>query len=163
MFKKQDTPQAKAYRKDLAFVTERNIKEYAQSKGWNISDSSVRATKDSIVFNPGSKTYLKYVDQGTRPFLMTSLEGKTVPINGGFRVVSGVGLPGVTSYTRNGVEVRQYKLQKWRHPGIKPHHFVEKSYRLAKQELKIDEHKARASIALVSTMATLKDIFRRTK
>lgn len=77
------------------------------------------------------KKYMYYQNFGTKPFFMTSLEGKVVPmmINGEliFRRVKGVGEHQITTRNALGqIEVgnRPYK---WRNPGIKGSHFMERA------------------------------------
>lgn len=76
-------------------------------------------------------SYLKYVDRGTKPFLMTALEGKTVFFDGSFHKVQGVGQPGWVTLP-GGVKV--FRDQKWRHPGIKPQNFIRGSIQQAVRE-----------------------------
>lgn len=71
--------------------------------------------------------YLHYQDKGIRPFLMTALEGKTVPIKGKFFRVRGVGLPGMGYQDRKYEKYKGpiYRDQRWRHPGIRPENFMQ--------------------------------------
>lgn len=102
-----------------------NLQKTAIKKGWDLSGTRVYARGSEIRVDFGEKKYLSYVNEGTHPFLMHSLEGKVIPMAGGFRTVKGVGLPGIVSFERNGVRVNKMRWQKWRHPGIKGQHFVE--------------------------------------
>lgn len=81
--------------------------------------------------------YLIYQNDGFGPFLMTSLEGKFVPMKSGGRRAKGVGQPGWVTLPGG---VRVFRQQKWRHPGIKPTHFLEEAIVYAikknKQDLK---------------------------
>ncbi|WP_267716798.1 hypothetical protein [Streptomyces sp. CoH17] len=77
--------------------------------------------------------FLMYQEYGTKPYLMTSLEGKTVKIGQRFVHVKGVGQPGYVTLP-GGVKV--YRQQKWRHPGLKPRHFMRDSITQA-----VEEHK----------------------
>lgn len=82
----------------------------------------------------GIRTALKYLhiqNKGFGPFLMTALEGKTVPIKtpSGTRFirVRGVGLPGM-GYQNRKYEAYKgpiWREQRWRHPGIRPERFME--------------------------------------
>ena len=105
------------------------------SKNWDMTSVSCYVEDKKIKVDFGNKHYLTYVDQGTRPFLMYALEGKVVPIGGSFRKVSGVGMPGMTTFERNGVTVKTFKAQKWKHPGINPQNFVERSFKIADKQL----------------------------
>lgn len=107
----------------------RRAREGLQRRGW--SDKSQSALQPAPA--PGkvgiraTRKYLIYQERGTRPFLMSSLEGKTVPIKGKFFRVRGVGLPGM------GYQNRKYDAHKgpiwrderWKHPGIKPERFMQ--------------------------------------
>ena len=79
----------------------------------------------------GIKTTAKfamYQNQGIRPFLMTWVEDKTIPLGckqgdgPHFRRGSGVGKPGYVDIPHKG---RVWRDQKWRHPGLKPKRFME--------------------------------------
>ncbi|AVO24980.1 hypothetical protein KHQ84_gp040 [Rhodococcus phage Finch] len=74
-----------------------------------------------------SLRYLMYQNRGIKPFLMTSLEGKTVPIKGKLFRVKGVGLPGWGYQDRkyNPIKGSIWREQRWRHPGIRPERFLE--------------------------------------
>lgn len=67
-----------------------------------------------------------YQEYGTRPFDMTSLEGKVVPLPQGPRRVRGVGQPGWVTLPGG---VRVFRERKWHHPGIKPTYLLRSSLR----------------------------------
>lgn len=80
----------------------------------------------------GIKTSAKYLmrqEQGIRPFLMTWVEGRTIPmgckqgdgphIRRGIKGV--VGTPGYVDIPHRG---RVWRDQRWRHPGLKPKNFM---------------------------------------
>lgn len=86
----------------------------------------------------GIRTTVKhafYQNQGTAPRLMKELEGKVIPIkgpDGSTRMVfvKDVGKPGWATLP-GGIKV--WREQKWRHPGIKPSHFMQNSLKDAIQ------------------------------
>lgn len=99
------------------------------------------AARPGVVAIKTDLYYLKFQERGIKPFLMTSLEGKVVPIRGQLFYVSGVGLPGMgyqdrknkTRYPHTGPI---WRAQRWRHPGIDPERFMENAIRQARFETK---------------------------
>lgn len=72
-----------------------------------------------------SLNYLMYQEKGFGPFTMWSLEGKIVPIEPGrFVTARGVGKPGFVTLPGG---VKQWRNQKWRHPGLEPKGFMKNS------------------------------------
>ncbi len=59
---------------------------------------------------------------------MYELEGKFIPMKTGGRTAKGVGTPGWVTLPGG---VRVFRQQKWRHPGIKPTHFLEEAIEFA--------------------------------
>lgn len=72
--------------------------------------------------------YLRFQNDGTRPRVMYELEGKFIPMKSGGRVARGVGQPGWVTLPGG---VRVFRQQKWRHPGIRPTHFMEEAIAFA--------------------------------
>lgn len=126
-------------------------RENMARRGWSHrSQQALRPLSgDGRVGIATSVQYLMYQNKGIRPFLMTALEGKTVPIKGQLFRVRGVGQPGMgyqdrknkTRYPHTG---RIWRQQRWRHPGIDPGHFLENSISRA-----MLEHKATISRSVV--------------
>lgn len=90
----------------------------------------------------GIKTSVKYLmrqNEGFPAFLMTWVEGRTVPIGCAkgdgphFRRGSGVGKPGYVDIPHVG---RVWRDQKWRHPGLKPKNFMQDAILKAIQDQK---------------------------
>lgn len=81
--------------------------------------------------------YLMHQVRGTKSFLMTWVEGRTIPLGGRrgmsahFRRGSHVGEPGYVNIPGVG---RVYREQRWRHPGIKPNRFMEDAITAAVKE-----------------------------
>jgi len=109
-------------------------------RGPSNSRALVRATwqKGQIgVHIPPQAAHLIYLDQGIKPFLMTHLEGKTIPIRQpdgsiAFRRVKGVGTPKILSRDENGAIVTG-KL-KWAYPGVEPMNFIQPAIQQAISE-----------------------------
>ena len=116
-------------------ILENEIKKYGLSKGWDMSSIHSRVVDGEIKVYPGQKRYLKFVDKGTKPFLMYALQGKVIPIGGSFRYVTDVGLPGYTYFNYNGIPFQRWRDQKWRHPGIRAQNFVRDARLVAEDEL----------------------------
>lgn len=107
----------------------RRAREGMQRRGWSLAGqlSIEPSAKPGKVGIQTTRKYLIYQEKGTRPFLMTSLEGKVVPIKGGFYRVRGVGLPGM-GYQDRKYDPRKgpiWREQRWRHPGIRPERFMQ--------------------------------------
>lgn len=110
-------------------IAVRRAREGMQRRGWSQEGqlSIVPMPKPGSAGIKTTRKYLLYQEYGTRPFLMTSLEGKTVPINGKFFRVSGVGLPGMGYQDRKYESLKGpvWREQRWRHPGIRPEGFMQ--------------------------------------
>lgn len=125
--------------RDIATRTAQLIRQTAP-RGEQNSRRLVRATWQKgaigIVF-PDNSSHLLFLDKGVKPYTMTELEGKVIPIRGKdgrlvFRTAKNVGSFQVTSRNKLG-QIRTGK-RRWRHPGIEPQNFVEKALRQAMQE-----------------------------
>jgi len=109
-------------------------------RGQNNSRRLIRATwqRGQIgVHIPPQAIHLLYLDQGIKPFVMKSLEGKTIPIRGpggtiSFRVAKNVGTPQVMARDERGRIV--YSKLSWRYPGVEPMNFIQPAIRQAIQE-----------------------------
>lgn len=111
-------------------------------KGYGWSNKAISA----IVPLPGdgkvglrtTEKYLMHQDRGISPFLMTWVQGRTVPMGckrgdgPHFRRGSHVGEPGWVNIPHVG---RVYRQQRWRHPGLKPKNFLENSLQQALYDL----------------------------
>jgi len=100
-------------------------------RGWSDRTSQAIEAAPSVghVAIRATAKHLMYQNKGIRPFLMTALEGKTVPIKGHLFRVKGVGLPGMGYQDRKNNPIRGsiWRQQRWRHPGIEPQKFLENS------------------------------------
>lgn len=112
-------------------------KIYGRSRGWKSTESmKAYARKDQVGVRLEGAYWLRFQNDGIRPFLMTTLEGKTIPLDKHtFRVAKGVGEPGYVFID----DVKVWRDEKWRHPGITPTKFIEtgvrKAFRLYRNEL----------------------------
>lgn len=113
-------------------------REYGDRRGWKGTRYLEPLVGKGQVGIKVTRTYLLYQNYGTKPRLMTELEGKFVPMKGGGRVARGVGKPGWVTLPGG---VRVYRQQKWRHPGIKPTHFLEEAIQFAIKKNKQDTQK----------------------
>lgn len=117
-----------ALAQEISELAVRRAREGIRRRNWSTAaqESIFPAPKEGQVGIGTTLKYLRFQDKGTQPFLMRSLEGKTVPIKGRFFRVRGVGLPGM------GYQDRKYdpfkgpiwREQRWRHPGIRAENFM---------------------------------------
>lgn len=99
-------------------------------RGWgNLSLTAMNPYMgEGLVGIKTSAKHLMFQNQGISPFLMTWVENRTVPLGckqgdgPHFRRGSGVGKPGYVNIPHRG---RVWRDQKWRHPGLKPKHFMQ--------------------------------------
>jgi hypothetical protein len=118
------TKDEKAIAEDAAKI----CRTILQKKGWSANSSgSIRPVYGKGVIGLDSTVdYVIYQNKGTKPFLMHWVEGRIVPISDadGTHFVRGkdVGKPGWVTLPGG---VRKWRDQKWRHPGLKPQHFME--------------------------------------
>lgn len=108
-------------------------------RGENNSRSLIQAThqRGQIgIYIPPAAMHLLYLDRGIKPFLMTALEGKTIPIrtpNGIiFRRAKNVGQRKIISRNERGQII--YSKLAWRYPGVEPMNFIEPAFKQAIQE-----------------------------
>lgn len=103
-------------------------REYGDRRGWKGTRYLEPLVARGTVGIKVTRTYLLYQNYGTKPRVMYELEGKFVPMKSGGRRAKGVGQPGWVTLP-GGVKV--FRQQKWRHPGIKPTHFLEEAIEFA--------------------------------
>lgn len=106
----------------------------ARSFGWSDKtiESIVPAAQEAgkVAITSHLKYIRVYQEQGTRPFLMWWVQNRTVPMGckqgdgPHFRKGGHVGEPGYVNIPHVG---RVYREQRWRHPGIKPKHFMQQA------------------------------------
>lgn len=113
-------------------------REYGDRRGWKGTRYLEPVVTKGTVGIKVTRQYLLYQNYGTRPRLMYELEGKFVPMKTGGRRAKGVGQAGWVTLPGG---VRVFRQQKWRHPGIKPTHFLEEAIEFAIKKNKKDlEH-----------------------
>jgi hypothetical protein len=84
-----------------------------------------------------------YQESGIKPFLMTWVDGKTLPMKCAqgdgphFRRGGHVGEPGMVDIPHRG---KVWRNQRWRHPGLKPKNFMHDAIEKAIKESRNDIH-----------------------
>lgn len=107
-------------------------RDYAP-RGPKNSRSRIRATSSPGrvgIYVPPDAEHLIYLDRGIAPFIMYSLEGKTIPIRNAdgsisFRKATSVGGNRIAARDRLGRIVRSER--RWKHPGTEPLNFIQKA------------------------------------
>lgn len=107
-------------------------RQYAP-RGPKNSKSRIRATSSPGrvgIYVPPDAEHLIYLDRGIAPFIMYSLEGKTIPIRNAdgsisFRKASKVGGNRIAARDRLGRITRSER--RWKHPGTEPLNFIEQA------------------------------------
>ena len=110
-------------------------REYGERRGWKGTRYLEPIVQKGTVGIKVTRRYLLYQNYGTRPRVMYELEGKFIPMKTGGRMAKGVGQPGWVTLPGG---IRKFRQQKWRHPGIKPTHFLEEAIQFAINENKRD-------------------------
>jgi hypothetical protein len=115
-----------------SFISERaaqSCREDIRGRGWSqkSSGSILAFPREGTVGLRTTLNYIMFQDRGIKPFVMWSLEGKVIPIKdpeGATRFIKavGVGQPGYVTLPGN---VRVWRDQKWKHPGLEPKRFME--------------------------------------
>lgn len=112
----------------ISDVAARKAREDIRGRGWKSMNAIHPYYGDGFVGLRSTLKYLLYQSKGTKPRVMWELEGKTIPIKDDsgvhFVKAKGVGQPGYVTLPGG---VKQWRDQKWRHPGIKPKYFLESS------------------------------------
>lgn len=105
------------------------VREYAVREGWSHPEALEAVWGEGFAGLRTTRHYLMFLEKGTQPYLMHSLEGRTIRFpDGSFRRVKGVGLPGFVTLPGG---VRTWRYQKWRHPGIRPRKFMDQTIQQA--------------------------------
>lgn len=133
----------------VAIRATHNSRQYGNERGWRAQNGLYPYYGPGYAGVKSRYNYLMYQERGIKPFLMTALEGKTVPIKDPdgktrFIKVKGVGQPGFVTLP-GGIKV--WRDQKWRHPGLKPKHFM-----LDGLEQAIEESRQEIGEAMVKVM-----------
>ena len=113
-------------------------REDIASRGW--SEKSIEAVTafpgEGQVGLKSSVKYLLHQERGIKPFLMTWVTGRTVPMKGpngttSFRRGGHVGEPGWVTLPGG---VRKWRDARWRHPGLKGTHLLQTALEKAIKE-----------------------------
>ncbi|QDF18597.1 hypothetical protein SEA_PUPPER_111 [Gordonia phage Pupper] len=108
-----------------------------RGRGWKSSGALRPVAQAGQVGIDSTVKHLYFQNKGISPFLMHWVTGRTVPLGCAkgdgphFRVGKDVGMPGWVDIPHRGKVFRQAK---WRHPGLKPKHFMEKAISRAIKE-----------------------------
>ena len=112
-----------------------------QGRGWKSAHGLV---SHSALGQVGIKTttkYLMFQESGIKPFLMSWVDGKTLPLKCAqgdgphFRRGGHVGEPGMVDIPHKG---KVWRNQRWRHPGLKPKNFMHDAIQKAIKESRND-------------------------
>lgn len=106
-----------------------NARNQMKSFGW--SSKSLQAlqpmAENGLVGIRTSQKYLMHQERGTKPFLMTWVNGRTLPLGckqgdgPHFRRGGNVGTPGYVNIPHVG---QVWRDARWRHPGLQPKNFM---------------------------------------
>lgn len=124
-------PLPKAITEKLAQNAERYAQASLKQREWKSSGAIFGFGEEGGVGLRTSVRHLVYQNSGTRPYLMKSLEGRVINIDGHFVTVRNVGKPGFVHLPGG---VRKWREQRWRHPGLKPQRFFEQALTQAIRE-----------------------------
>lgn len=119
-------------------------KEDVRGRGWKSSNALQPAGIEGGVGISSSVSYLLIQNRGFDPFLMWWVNDRTLPLGCArgdgphFRKGGNVGKPGMVDIPHVGKVFRQ---QRWRHPGLKPKHFLESAISRSIKESQIDIQK----------------------
>ncbi|QZE10462.1 hypothetical protein SEA_SCOOBYDOOBYDOO_116 [Mycobacterium phage ScoobyDoobyDoo] len=108
-------------------------------RGWRSSGALQPFSDQGQVGIRSTVKHLLYQNNGVKSFLMTWVEGRTIPMackqGDGPHFVRGreVGRPGYVNIPHRG---KVWRDQKWRYPGLKPKRFIESSIAAAIKENK---------------------------
>lgn len=112
----------------MSEIAVQRAREYGDRRGWRGTRYLEPLVQKGTVGIKVTRRYLLFQNYGTKPRVMYELEGKVVPMKSGPRRAVGVGQPGWVTLPGG---VRVFRQQKWRHPGIKPTHFLEEAISFA--------------------------------
>lgn len=99
-------------------------------RGWKSSGALQPYSGQGEIGIRSTLKHLLYQNSGVKPFLMTWVNGRTIPLGckmgDGPHFVRGgdVGKPGYVNIPHRG---RVWRSQKWRFPGLEPKRFIEKA------------------------------------
>ena len=141
---------------EIAFSATQFAKDYGSMRGWNSTERLQPAWGRGWVGIRIPAKHLLYQNFGTRPRVMWELEGKVIPIRDAtgthfIRAVR-VGEPGFVRMPDGSMIWRE---QRWRHPGIKPTHFLERSIKKAIASSRVSVQRQLVSI-IEENLATLR-------
>ena len=116
-------------------------REDIEARGWRTSGALMPFDAEGQVGLRTTVRYLMFQNEGIKPFIMYWVEGRTIPLacNQGdgphIRTGKGPGTPGWVDIPHKG---KTWRPQKWRHPGLKPKHFMQSAITQAVKESRKD-------------------------
>jgi hypothetical protein len=110
----------------IAFAAQQRARTYMTMRQWRSVGNVFPVFGVGYVGLKTDKSFLMYQEKGTQPFLMKSLEGKTIPMRGEdgqlhFVKVKDVGKPGWVTMPSG---QKFWRAEKWKHPGIAATNFM---------------------------------------
>ena len=128
---KPSLPVPKALCRRISWLAVFYAREYMKRRGWKGGELLRPVWRSDTVgiHVPPELSYLFYQNNGTRPFIPWTLEGRIIPIPAGqFRTARGVGVPGWIHDWRPGRYGHEiWKEAKWANPGVKPTWFLDRA------------------------------------
>lgn len=114
----------------MSEIAVQRAREYGDRRGWKSTRylAPVVAKGTVGIKLTRENFYLRFQNDGTPARVMYELEGKFIPMKTGGRRARGVGKPGWVTLPGG---ARVFRQQKWKHPGIKPTHFLEEAIEFA--------------------------------
>jgi hypothetical protein len=121
----------------LSRIAAQKAREDVMGRGWKSSGALQPASNKGEVGIRSTLKHLLYQNSGVKPYLMTWVNGKTVPLGckmgdgPHFRTGKDVGKPGYVNIPHKG---KVWRNQKWRYPGLEPKRFIESAMTKAIRE-----------------------------
>lgn len=143
---------------EIAHSATQYAKDYGTMRGWRSTERLQPAWGQGWagIRTPATAKHLLYQNFGTKPRVMWELEGKIIPIRDatGIHFIRAVrvGQPGFVRMPDGSMIWRE---QRWRHPGIKPTHFLERSIKKAIANSRVPIQK-RLVFIIEENLATLR-------
>lgn len=123
----------------------RNARENLRGRGWKSSGALKPYADEGVVGISSTVNYLLIQNRGFSPFVMWWVKNRTLPLackqgdGPHFRNGAKVGTPGWVDIPHRG---RVWRDQRWKHPGLKPKRFMEKSIYQALKDSRMDIQRA---------------------
>ena len=122
-----------------------NARQELRGRGWKSSGALQPYADEGQVGISSTINHLLIQNRGFEPFVMWWVKNRTLPLacaqgdGPHFRNGSKVGTPGWVDIPHKG---RVFRQQRWKHPGLKPKRFMEKSIGKALKDSRMDIQKS---------------------